>query len=95
MAKFVCDFEQVTSIGEKLCQSSKELESSISTYSSSMESGLSSWSGSAKEAFQNTNNELIQVASSDFSNINDLGEFIKKASSSIQSLEEELSNLQI
>ena len=42
MAKFVCDFSQVTSIGEKLCTAATDIETSISGYASQIESDLSS-----------------------------------------------------
>lgn len=95
MAKYVCDFEQVYSVGEKLCQTASDTLTAVQTYDSRIESDLSSWTGTAKDSFLTTNSEQIKTATDDVSYINDLGEFIKSASKSIQELEEELSSLTI
>lgn len=95
MAKFVCDFEQVTAIGEKLCDSASDVISSVSNYDSRIDGDLSPWSGSAKGSFESTNSSQIENARSDAEYINALGEFVKQASSSIQKVEEELANLTI
>ena len=95
MAKYVCDFAEVYAAGEKLCQAATDLTSAVGTYSSSIEGDLSSWTGSAKQAFQTTNNTQVTTAKADATYINALGEFVKKSSQSIQSLEEQLSGLSI
>ena len=95
MAKFVCDYEQVTSIGEKMCQAATDVSTSVSSYSSSIESDLSTWTGVAKESYQATNSDQAQLAMKDADYINSLGEFIKDASSQIQKLDDELAGLSI
>ena len=95
MAKYVCDFAQVTATGEKLCQSAADVLSSVNTYAARIDGDLSSWSGSAKSSFESTNSSQIETARSDAEYINALGEFVKQASSSIQKVEEELANLTI
>ena len=95
MAKYVCDFEQVYSIGEKLCQSAADMKSAVTTYSSNIDSNLSTWTGNAKTSFTSTNQEQVQTATTDAEYIDALGEFIKTASKSIQALEEELATLSI
>lgn len=95
MAKYVCDFEQVYSIGEKVCESVSELETSVNNYSSRIESDLSSWSGITKDSFVSTNKETVQKTTTDLSFVKDLGEFIKSSSKSIQELEEQLATLSI
>ena len=95
MAKFVCDFSQVTSIGEKLCTAATDIETSISGYASQIESDLSSWSGSAKSSFQTTCNSQVETAKASAEYINNLGEFIKQASQNIESLDGELAALEI
>ncbi|MBP5678857.1 MAG: hypothetical protein J6X28_03415 [Bacilli bacterium] len=95
MAKYVCDFEQVYSIGEKVVETATTLESSVATYASKIESDLSTWSGIAKDSFSKTNSEQVSVAKEDVTYVKELGEFIKAASQSIQKLEEELATLSI
>ncbi len=95
MAKYVCDFEQVYSTGEKLCQSAVEMAEALNTYSSTVKSDLSTWSGNAKSAFDNTNNTQVNTSKEDASYVNALGEFVKSSSKSIESLEEELATLSI
>ncbi len=95
MAKYVCDFEQVSSIGNEICEAVSDMLSSLTTYSSNIESNLSSWSGEAKSSFTATNSSLISQTTSDFEYINSLGEFIKASSEAIQSVEEELAAMKI
>ena len=95
MAKYVCDFEQVTAIGEKICQAATDISSSVKTYSTSIDGDLSEWNGNAKDQFNTANTSLVSTATTDAEYVNSLGEFIKKASSSIQELEEELASLSI
>ena len=95
MPKYVCDFEQVHSIGESLCNVSNEIHSSVTSYSSKIDSDLSSWDGVAKNAFVKTNESHIQNVENDLKYINDFGEFIKNVSKEIESLESELSGLTI
>lgn len=95
MAKYVCDFEQVYAVGEKVCESVTELETAVSTYSSHIDSDLSTWSGVAKDSFTTTNKEQVQSTTTDLAYVKDLGEFIKSSSKSIQELEEQLATLNI
>ncbi len=95
MAKYVCDFEQVYSTGEKICQAASELSAAISSYSSTIGSDLSTWNGSAKGSFESTNASQVQLANSNATYVNALGEFVKGASKSIQQLEEQLASLSI
>lgn len=95
MAKYVCDVEQVYSIGEKVCQTASDINTSITNYSSRISSDLSTWSGTAKDAFTKTNETQVQTATADATYINELGEFIKDASKKIQSLEEQLAGMTI
>lgn len=95
MPKYVCDFEQVYSIGESLCNVSNDIHSSVTSYSSKIDSDLSSWDGVAKNAFVKTNESHIQNVEKDLEYINEFGEFIKSASKEIESLENELAGLTI
>ncbi len=95
MAKYVCDFDQVYQIGEKVCESVEQLESSIGTYTNNIDSDLTGWDGMAKDAFIKTKNEQVTAAKADFTYVKELGEFIKNSSKSIQELEEQLAGLSI
>ena len=95
MAKYVCDFDQVYSIGEKVSQLATDMSTSINNYSSKIDTDLSSWNGKAKTAFQQTSAEQVKVANDDITYVNELGEFIKQASRKIQELEEQLANMSI
>ena len=95
MAKYVCDFAQVKEAGEKLCKVANDLSSAVNTYSSTVESSLSSWAGDAESAFSNSNAIQVSEAISNAQYINELGEFVKCAAESIESLEEQLAALSI
>ena len=95
MAKYVCDFDQVYALGEKVCETVSTLENSVNSYSSKITSDLSTWTGPAKDSFIITNNEQVSLAKNDLTYVKELGEFIKSASRSIQQLEEELAGLSI
>ena len=95
MAKLVCDFSQVTAIGEKLCTTASDISSSIDDYANQMDSDLTSWTGSAKNAFQTTSNGQVKIVKADAEYVNNLGGFIKQAAQNIETLEEELANLDI
>ena len=95
MPKYVCDFEQVYSIGESLCTVSNDIHSNVTSYSSKIDGDLSSWDGVAKYAFVKTNESHIQNVEKDLTYINEFGEFIKKSSKEIESLESELASLKI
>ncbi len=95
MAKYVCDFEQVYQIGEKVCEIETELETDINTYSTNMDSDLDKWSGEAKNAFTDTKGKQVESAQQDFTYMKELGEFIKTSAKNIENLEGQLSNIAI
>ena len=95
MAKYVCDFAEVYSAGEKLCQAASDMGAAVSAYNSTISSDLGTWTGTAKNAFTTTNDSQVKQANTDVAYINALGEFIKKSSQSIQALDEELAKLNI
>lgn len=95
MAKYVCDFGEVTAIGNKVCEAVSTLEAAVNTYSSRIESDLQSWSGVAKDSFNKTNAEQVSLATADLTYVKELGEFIKSASQSIEELETQLASLSI
>ncbi len=95
MAKYVCDFATVSSIGQSLIESSGEMNTSIKTYSGSIESDLSQWDGKAKGSYTTVNSGQIEAANSDSQEMESLGNFIKGASEAIEKLETELAGLDI
>ncbi len=96
MAKYVCAFEDVYGIGESVCTAATELANAISTYSTNIDSDLSGWTGDVgKNTFTTTKNEQVKSAAADCTYINEVGEFIKTCSKSIQDLEEQLASLSI
>ncbi len=95
MAKYVCDFGEVTSVGEKVIETATTLEAAVNTYSSRIESDLASWTGTAKDSFKTTNASQVSAAVSDLNYVKSLGDFIKNASKSIEELETQLAALSI
>lgn len=95
MAQYVCDYGQVTAIGEKLCQAASELESAVNSYSSSIDGNLSSWTGVAKNNFASSNQAQVQASMSDAEYMRNLGEYIKEVSTQIQAVDDELASISI
>lgn len=95
MAKFVCDFEQVKSMGEKMCTMASDLQASISEGSSKIDGSLASWNGEAKSDFSSKLSSQIKIAMQTAKKAEATGEFIKKAAQSIEELDEELASLSI
>lgn len=95
MAQYICDYAQVTAIGEKLCQAASELESSINSYSSAVEGDLSNWTGVAKNNFANSNQAQVKASLIDAEYMKNLGEYIKEVSAQIQAVDDELASISI
>lgn len=95
MAKFVCDFGQVTAAGEKLVQAASELTTATSTYSSNITSDLQGWSGEAKNSFTTTCTAQTTAATEKAKYMGEFGEFIKSAAAKIQALDDELASISI
>lgn len=95
MAKYVCDFSEVNRIGNELCSLAEELKSYVNNYDSKVQGDLSSWDGAAKSAFIGQCTAQISIANSNAEMLNELGDFIKNASQSIEQLDDELASLDI
>ena len=95
MPKYVCDTDQVYSLGNKLTQVANDMNTQISSYSSRIESDLSGWSGRAKTTFLSSNEQQVNTAKEDIAYLTELGEFIMDSAQQIQSLEEQLANTSI
>lgn len=95
MARYVCDFGQVSDAGNKLIEAASQMRESINRYTSGIDSSLSGWDGQAKSSYsrQSTNQATIVNKKADY--LNDFGEFIVNASKSISELEDELSSIRI
>lgn len=95
MAKFVCDFAQVMSAGDKLVEAANTLTSATTTYSSSIESDLSGWTGDAKTTFISQSKSQVEAATQKAKELNDFGEFVKGSAQKIQELDETLAAIKI
>lgn len=51
MPKYVCDFDTVRSVADKLIETASKLESDSSNYYSNMNSSLNGWSSTSKNNF--------------------------------------------
>lgn len=95
MSKYVCDFEQVLSIGENMCKMAYDLKAFTTDYSSKIEGSLSSWAGEAKANFSEKCAEQVQFTMHIAKEAELFGEYIKMAAQKIEELDEELANLNI
>lgn len=95
MAKFVCDYAQVSAAGDKLISAASTLTSATTTYGANIESDLQGWTGDAKNAFMTTCKSQVDVASAKAANINAFGEFVKSSAQKIQELDDQLAALSL
>ena len=95
MAQYICDYAQVTAIGEKLCQAASDLQSSVNSYSSKIDGDLSTWTGVAKNNFASSNQAQVQASLADAEYMKNLGEYIKEVSAQIQAVDDELASISI
>lgn len=95
MAKYVCDFAEVISAGEKLCSAANSLKTDVQNYDTSITSDLSAWSGEAKNSFISQCAGQVELAIEKTKKLQETGEFIKSSAESIQNLESQLASLNI
>lgn len=95
MPKFVCDTDQVYSMGNKITQVANDMNTQVNGYSSRIESDLSGWNGKAKTTFISSNEKQVQTAQDDIIYLTELGEFIMKSAQEIQKMEEQLASMSI
>lgn len=95
MAKYVCDFEVLTEVGQQLQQSSSDLTGASSDYAGKFESSLNSWQGSSKQMLTTQHKGQIDVANQKAQYISEFGQFIQQTSQSMQELESQLAGLNI
>ncbi|MBP5678781.1 MAG: hypothetical protein J6X28_03010 [Bacilli bacterium] len=95
MAKFVCDFGQVSAAGDKMISAASDLKTATTTYASNIESDLSGWNGDAKSSFMTTCNTQTAAATVEAQEMNDFGEFVKSSAQQIQELDDQLAAISI
>ena len=95
MAKYVCDFETVSAVGQQLSSSASEMTSATSEYSGKFESSLSSWQGSSKSGLITQYKGQVDISNQKAQYLNEFGEFIVTTVQAIQELESQLSGLDI
>lgn len=98
MAKYVCDIEQISTNGDSLIKISKNMNSSLNTYSNNIVKATEGWTEKtqgSKQSFENlsqaSKNNCLQAGV--FTEA--LGNHIKNAAKSISDLEESLASLSI
>lgn len=95
MPKYVCDYEQVASAGEKIVEGANDLAQSTTTYTSNLSEDISTWDGLGRASFATTNNTEMQVVASRIIRTGELGEFVKEIPKQIKELDEELAATKI
>lgn len=92
MAKYVCDFETVTSVGNSIKEAGNGLLAETNKYSSSIDTSLSVWSGTAKETAMKQVNEQSAKYVSSAMNVVAYGQYLIDVSNEIEKTESELSS---
>ena len=92
MAKYVCDFETVTSVGNSIKEAGNDLLAETNKYSSSIDTSLSGWSGTAKETAMKQVNEQSAKYVSSAMNVVAYGQYLIDISNEIEKTESELSS---
>ena len=95
MAKFVCDFEQVSACSKKLLSESEAMINVINNMDTSVDKNLAEWTGYTHDEFissiENKKNDLLNYANVSIQ----LSEFLSTVSQAIMTLEEELASMTI
>ena len=95
MAIYVCDFEAVEIEGKNTCANAEDMNSNLVAYRNDIKENLSGWTGSARQAFDSSNESVILRAEK-LSYVGDsLGEFILLAKDAIYELEQDLGSMNI
>lgn len=92
MAKYVCDFETVTSVGNSIKEAGNGLLAETNKYSSSIDTSLSGWSGTVKETAMKQVNEQSAKYVSSAMNVVAYGKYLIDVSNEIEKTEGELSS---
>lgn len=96
MARYVCDFDKVNEEAEKIITAAGDMQKDLNTYVTNVSEHLTGWGGtSAKKAFEVTDDEQVQITNTHVKDIEDVGNFIKKACAEVLACEEFLGGLKI
>ncbi len=95
MSKYICDYNAVMDAGSKLCDISKKINLESNKYYAGIDSDLANWTGVAKDSFTLSNNSQFEIMRYQASYLNALGEYVKKSSERIETLDSELSKMEI
>lgn len=95
MARFVCDFETVNSISERLSDTANNLVTAVDNYNTNIESSVSGWTGEAKDTFVSSNNTKTESMKQEIQMVSELADFLKKSSNAIETLDESLASMDI
>ena len=95
MTKFICDYDQVTAVGTKICDTAQSIVDSVSSYASNLEEDLASWNSDARATFATENNERMDVVASKVQRIDEFGQYVKEVSKQIKDLDTEIAAIKI
>ncbi len=95
MAKYVCDYDQLSSAATKLSDAANVLKTDVSNYATNMTSSLSTWEGSAKNSFTKQCEGQVKLATAKADEALQLAQYIKTAIQEIQKTDEEIAALKI
>lgn len=95
MAKYVCDFDQVNNIANRLEELANTMTDTVDSYVGEINGILASWKGESKTNFINSNNEKSEEIKKNIVPLNQASKYLKEVVSKIQNAEEELSSLSI
>lgn len=95
MAKYVCDFDQVNNIANRLEEIASNMTETVDSYVSEINGILAGWKGESKNNFTSSNNEKSEEIKKNIVPLNQASKYLKEVVTKIQSAEEELSSLSI
>ncbi len=96
MAKFVCDYAQVTAAGDKIIEVANDYVVEASKYDNNIKQDLANWQGGqGKGSFAYQSDGATKNVASKIIRMSELGEFVKAASKSIEELDEQLAAIKI
>lgn len=84
MAKYVCDFEAVRTIGKDLFGTAGEIKSYLTEYSTKIKGDTAGWVSDAKTSFEGVNQAYITATSGDIEYAVQIGEFIQYVADTIE-----------
>lgn len=95
MSKYVCDYDKINDIVVKLNELTNNFTNAVSKFQDNVENNVTGWTGEAKENFVVSIGKKSQQLSNEIKMLNDLSDFIKQASQTIESTDSSLSGMDI